>query len=169
MKTVPYVLGVICLVGVLTLGWIAILEPQNRSDEIRNTSDLPTPRFMSLRSQIANVRTGPDQDYPIRWQFEQRGLPLKIIDTFLNWKQISDWQGDEGWIFASHLSARRTVMVLDNQQTLYAGPDSNSRVIAQVEERVIGDLQSCSQEWCYVAIESYEGWIRRDGLWGTEE
>ena len=169
MKTVPYFLGFICLLGVIILGLIAILVPQNSPDEIRNTSDRPTTWFMSLRSQIANVRTGPDQYYPIQWQFEQRGLPLLVIDTFGNWRQIRDWQGDEGWLFSSHLSTRRTVMVLDNQQTLYAAPDSNSRAIAHVEERVIGNLLSCSQEWCHVTIESYEGWIRRDGLWGTEE
>ena len=44
-------------------------------------TDLPLPRFVSLRSEKTYVRTGPALRYPIKWVYKQKGLrtPSKYL------------------------------------------------------------------------------------------
>jgi SH3-like domain-containing protein len=42
------------------------------------------PRFVSLKQQKINVRVGPGTQYPIRWIYQQQGLPVEIIAEFGN-------------------------------------------------------------------------------------
>ena len=49
-------------------------------DVTRGPSGLPLPRFVSMASNEVNVRTGPGQDYPIRWTYVRRDLPVKIVE-----------------------------------------------------------------------------------------
>ena len=39
---------------------------------------LPLPRFVSLRANEVNFRTGPGVRYPIEWVFMRAGLPVQV-------------------------------------------------------------------------------------------
>ena len=36
---------------------------------------LPLPRFVSLRSDEVNMRTGPGRRYPVEWVYRRQGQP----------------------------------------------------------------------------------------------
>ena len=131
------------------------------------TTGLPLPRFVSLRKDEVNVRTGPGIRYPVDWVFTYRHMPVEIVAEFESWRKIRDWQGTVGWVHASMLSGRRWVMVRDSVQPLHRAAAPHAPVVARVEARVLGRLKQCRDAWCEVEIAGLEGWIRRAALWGV--
>jgi len=55
-----------------------------------NPSGLPIPRFVSLRSNEVNLRTGPGLTYPIDWIYKRDGMPVEVIQEFDTWRKIRD-------------------------------------------------------------------------------
>jgi SH3-like domain-containing protein len=132
-------------------------------------SGLPVPRFVSLRAEEANMRTGPGEQYPIKWTYQRAGLPLEIIAEYHHWRRVRDWQGTEGWMHSSMLTGRRGFMVKDAVQPLRAEPSPQATVLAEVEPKVIGRIEECPKavDWCRVRIDSIKGWLDRRALWGV--
>ncbi|MDR3326201.1 MAG: hypothetical protein LBS66_02680 [Rhodospirillaceae bacterium] len=132
------------------------------------SGDLPLPRFVSLRSDKINLRTGPGVRYPIDWIYVHSRLPVEVIAQFENWRKIRDWQKVEGWVHQSMLSSKRTIIIIDEQRYLREKPNEKSLPIALVEPNVIGDLLSCpsSKIYCNVKIDNVSGWMKRDEFWG---
>jgi len=90
---------------VLTVSGIAAAQQ-------RGKSGLPLPRFVSLKSDPVNIRTGPGRKYPRAWVYRRAGLPVEIIQEHENWRRVRDADGANGWIPRALLSSRRTVLVM---------------------------------------------------------
>lgn len=146
-----------------------VFHSQARASDAFRSTDLPLPRFVTLKSHKAFVRKGPGKQYPIDWVFQRKGLPVEIILEFENWRKIKDVQGSEGWVHQSLLSGRRSVITQSSVSFLYARPDTESRKLAQLEGNVIASLDKCQETFCQIEIGSYEGWAERSGLWGVYE
>jgi SH3-like domain-containing protein len=133
------------------------------------TSGLPLPRFVSLRSDEVNLRTGPGARYPVDWIYTRRDLPVEVIAEFEAWRKIRDWQGAEGWVHQSMLSARRMVVVIGPLRHLRSEPDDKSPSLAMVEQNVMGRLLSCphAKPYCKVDVNNIQGWLKRDEFWGV--
>jgi SH3-like domain-containing protein len=133
------------------------------------TSGLPLPRFVSLRSDEVNLRTGPGVRYPVDWIYTRRDLPVEVIAEFEAWRKIRDWQGAEGWVHQSMLSARRMVVVTGSQRLLRAEPDEKSPALAKLDANVVGRLFSCPKAkiYCRVDVDNIQGWLKRDEFWGV--
>src|SRR5262245_32373229 len=69
-------------------------------------SGLPIPRFVSLKSEKVNVRSGPTKDHDVAWVYNRSALPVEVTAEFENWRRIRDWEGSEGWVYHSLLSGR---------------------------------------------------------------
>ena len=136
-----------------------------------SVSGLPLPRFVSLKADRVNVRSGPSTDQDVRWVYTRSGMPVEIIAEFENWRHIRDWQGADGWVYHSLLSGKRTAVVVPNLKDqlvpLYASADTKSRVVAQLQGGVLGRLESCSGTWCELRGKGFDGWVRQDRLWGA--
>lgn len=133
------------------------------------TSGLPLPRFVSLRSDEVNLRTGPGARYPVEWIYNRRDLPVEVIAEFESWRKIRDWQGSEGWVHQSMLSARRMAVVIGQPRHLRAEPDEKSPPLAQLDVNVMGRLLSCprGKAYCRIDIDNIQGWLKRDEFWGV--
>ncbi|MFQ5348101.1 MAG: SH3 domain-containing protein [Rhodothalassiaceae bacterium] len=130
-------------------------------------SGLPLPRFVSLGTNAANMRTGPGRRYPILWRYQRQGLPLLVIDEYGNWRRVRDSEGSEGWMHASLLSGRRTGVVSGRIRPLHARPDPAAPVILRAEPGVLVDLLDCRVDWCRVRLAGRKAWIRRGHFWGV--
>lgn len=136
--------------------------------ELAEGSGLPLPRFASLAAEPINVRTGPGKQYPLKWVYARRGLPVQIVDEFDTWRKIRDLDGDEGWIHGSLLSRRRTVVLAgDRLHELRRSPSIDARLLLRAEPGVVAGLVDCSEGWCLVEIEGHRGWLERDRLYGV--
>lgn len=131
-------------------------------------SGLPLPRFVSLQSEEANLRTGPGLQYPIAWIYHRRSLPLEVIAEYRTWRKVRDWQGTAGWMHQSMLSGQRTLIVTAERSAIQRGPEPASPIIAIAESGVIGRLLFCPQgnSLCRAEFGGREGWIGRDTFWG---
>jgi SH3-like domain-containing protein len=135
------------------------------------TSGLPVPRFVSLKSDRVNVRGGPDKDHDVTFIYTRVGWPVEITAEFENWRRIRDVDGSEGWVYHSLLSGKRMaavqLKVKSDVAPLYAKPDAQSAVSAELQSGVLGTLKQCTGTWCRVAGDGFDGWIQQNRLWGV--
>jgi len=164
--------GMVCavLAGVFTatLAGIAYAAGETPPGSV---SGLPVPRFVSLKSDRVNVRSGPNKDQDVRWVYTRAGMPVEITAEFENWRRIRDWEGAEGWVYHSLLSGKRSAVVVptlkDDLVPLYDSADVGSGVTAKLQSGVLGTLKSCNGLWCEFNGKNFSGWIRQERLWGA--
>lgn len=133
------------------------------------TSGLPLPRFVSLRTDEVNLRTGPGTRYPVEWVYTRRDLPVEVIAEFDVWRKIRDWQGTEGWVHQTMLSARRMAVVTGAERPLRSEPDDKAVKLALIGPNVVGRLMNCPRDkrFCRVEIGTLHGWLKREEFWGV--
>ena len=137
----------------------------------KGVSNLPVPRFASLKTDKVYVRAGPGKKHGVSWIFERAGLPVEIIGEFEHWRRIRDSENGEGWIFFKLLSNRRTALVTpwekqDIAVPLYKDKKDTGRVLVKMQRNVIVNIERCDGTWCRVNISRFSGWVRQDRLWG---
>ena len=62
--------------------------------------------FLSLKNKEVNVRVGPSKEYPIKFTYQKKYLPLEILDKSETWRKIKDFENNSGWIHISQLSKK---------------------------------------------------------------
>lgn len=134
-------------------------------------SGLPIPRFVSLKAEKVNVRRGPSSDHAVAWVFNRKGLPVEIVAEFETWRRVRDSDGEEGWILQNMLSGKRTAMMAPWKQgqsiSLYDTPSLQGGVVAKLAAGVVGDVSSCTGDWCEITAGGYDGYIEQTQLWGV--
>lgn len=134
------------------------------------STEYPLPRFVSLASEEAYVRSGPGRKYPILWVYKQRAVPVEIILEYDVWRKIHDFDGQKGWVHKTLLSGRRTGFIRsEGLASLYKKPKKDSRVTAYLEPKLLISVDSCSDGWCEVAAKEYSGWLEQSVIWGVYE
>jgi SH3-like domain-containing protein len=128
---------------------------------------LKVPRFVSLRSNTVNVRTGPGMQYPIVWVFVRDGMPVEVTAEFDTWRKIRDIDGAEGWVHQNLLSGTRTGIIQGEVRTLLRTPEINGVPVLQAEPGVMGRILACNIAWCRMEIDKRRGWLPREQIWGV--
>lgn len=143
---------------------------QNSKDAFTSTG-FPVPRFVSLRSSEAYARTGPGKQYPIRYIYQRKGLPVEVVLEYEGWRKIRDKDGAEGWVHHTLLSGKRTAVInAQNNITLLRKDEADSRPMAEIEPGALVEIDKCVKGgWCHVNAAGYKGWIMRKYLWGVYE
>lgn len=137
---------------------------------VGEVTNLPIPRFVSVRSDRVFARTGPGTRYPIKWVYERKDLPVEIVQEFDTWRKIRDIDGEDGWVHQSLLSGRRfAFMSADQGLPMYRRPQEDSRSVAIVQPKAILEVDSCKNKWCNVKAMGLSGWIQSENLWGVYE
>jgi SH3-like domain-containing protein len=130
-------------------------------------TNLPLPRFVSLKTGEGNVRRGPSLTHRIDWVFTRRGMPLEIIGEFGHWRRVRDRDGVGGWVHYTLLSGARTGLVEADLAALYARADQSAPVNARLEAGVIVSIDNCAIDWCRVHVEGVKGWMVKSAFWGV--
>ncbi len=132
-------------------------------------TNLPLPRFVSLKVDKANVRRGPSLAHRIDWVFTARGMPLIVVGEYGNWRRVQDRDGVGGWVHYALLSGARTVIVERDMTPLYQRRDPDSPINAYLEAGVIARVDQCGPLWCRLRAGGERGWTPHAGLWGVRE
>lgn len=130
-------------------------------------TNLPIPRFVSLKAGEGNVRRGPSLNHRIDWVLKRRAMPLEITGEYGHWRRVRDRDGAGGWVHYSLLSGVRTVIVETDMLPLLMKPDPSAPVNAKVEQGVIARVDACVDQWCRIRADRYRGWVPRTALWGV--
>lgn len=140
---------------------------------IGQVSNLPIPRFASLRADQVNLRVGPNTTFPIEWTFQRRDLPVMIVGEFQVWRRVRDAEGTEGWVHQSTLASRRRTALVQPaanapEITLRRRPEDSAAAVARLRSGVIARIRECEpgSAWCEVQVATHRGYIRRADVWG---
>jgi SH3-like domain-containing protein len=145
----------------------ALAAASAQAEERGKVTNLPIPRYVSLKASEGNVRRGPSLSHRIDWVFKRRDMPLEVTDEYGNWRRVRDRDGQGGWIHFSLLSGVRTVIVEEDMAGLHMKPDAAAPVTARAEAGVIAELDECAADWCRIDADGYRGWVQRSALWGV--
>jgi SH3-like domain-containing protein len=129
------------------------------------------PRYVSLRSDDVNMRSGPGERYPVQWQYKRRDLPVKIEREFDVWRLIEDMDGVKGWVNQALLTGHRTFVVTGTDPaTLRDAAEAEATPVAVLKPGVVGRVLGCDAgaAWCHVQTGDYSGYLPRASFWGTD-
>ena len=147
---------------------VAATKPAVVRDPNRGAvTNLPLPRFVSLKGREGNARRGPGLTHRIDWVFTRAGMPLKITAEFEHWRRVEDAEGVGGWVHYSLLSGVRSALVAVDVAEFRARPSDEAEVRFMAERNVVGWVDECLPDWCHLSIESGDGWVRKASLWGV--
>jgi SH3-like domain-containing protein len=131
------------------------------------STDLPLPRFVSLRADEANIRTGPGTRYPIQWVYRKQGLPVEIIEEYDAWRKIRDIEGTVGWVHQSLLEGARNAIITGKEPHLVRlDAEPGAKAILKVAPDVVVRVIECQLDWCQISVSGRKGWIEKIYLWG---
>ena len=155
------------LIGAVLMAalWVSAGQAQERGE----VTNLPIPRFVSLKAAEANMRRGPGLTHKIDWVLKRRDMPLMVIGEYGHWRRVRDKDGASGWVHYSLISGVRTVIVETDLVGLRARPDQEAMVRAYVEAGVVAELDACEQHWCKVEADRFAGWVEKSAIWGVFE
>ncbi|MFN3822533.1 MAG: SH3 domain-containing protein [Pseudorhodobacter sp.] len=131
-------------------------------------TNLPLPRYVSLKAREGNARRGPGLTHRIDWVFTTAGMPLRITAEHDNWRRVEDSDGLGGWVHYSLLSGVRSALVRPDLADLRNRPHPDASVVLRAEAGVIARLLACREGWCRIGLGSERGWIEQQALWGVE-
>ena len=122
--------------------------------------------FLSLKNNEVNVRVGPSIEYPIKFTYKKKYLPLEVLDKSETWRKIKDFENNSGWIHISQLSKKKSAININNNSLLYKKPTIFSKPIAKLEIGRLTLIKKCKVKWCKIASGGFSGWINKNSLWG---
>jgi SH3-like domain-containing protein len=130
-------------------------------------TNLPIPRFVSLKGNEGNARRGPSLTHRIDWVFTTPGMPLRVTAEHENWRRVEDAEGLGGWVHYALLSGVRSAIISADLADFRTQPDPASAVRFQAERGVIGRLLACTPDWCRMNVQGERGWVEKSALWGV--
>ena len=123
--------------------------------------------FVMLKNSKVNVRYGPSFEYPIKYVYLKKNLPIKVIDKKENFRRIIDHKKNSGWIHISQLKSSRSLITI-SEKILFRKPTKYSKPIAKLDQGRLLKVIKCEAKWCNVRTNDYYGWIIKDNeLWGS--
>jgi SH3-like domain-containing protein len=149
------------LAAVLALG-LAVGSAQAQDERA-------TPYWASISAGKALMRTGPGRNYPATWLYRRADLPIRVIETYPNWRKVQDPDGATGWMLQRLLSDRRTALVTgDAPRPMHQDPSESSPVRYFAEPGVVGRISKCAGGWCRLEVGGRQGYIRSQNFWGLD-
>ena len=130
-------------------------------------TNLPIPRYVSLKVKEANARRGPSLSHKIDWIYKRQNMPLEIYAEYENWRRVRDFEGLGGWVHYTLLSGIRYVLVKNELLEMRLLPSIDAQVIAKVPQHNIATLDKCNKDWCRIIDDGYKGWVPKNGIWGV--
>lgn len=127
--------------------------------------------YSSFRSPETNVRAGPGQNYPVKFTYKLKGIPVRVISEYDNWNEVEDYEKQTGWVSQSLLTKKRTLMVQTTKDfvNMHSKPSAKSRVLFHLENNVIADYLGCKGDWCNIKIAGKKGWVLKEDFYGAGE
>ena len=122
--------------------------------------------YLMLKNNKVNVRYGPGFDYPIKFIYIKKFLPIKVIDKKENFRRIVDIENNSGWIHTSQLRKNKS-FILKKNQILFSKPTQYSKPIITIAKGRLLLIKKCKKKWCRVKTEKYIGWLKAENIWGN--
>ena len=121
--------------------------------------------FLSLKKDKVYVRYGPGKNYPIKYIYKKKFLPIKVIDKKDNFRRIIDHKKNSGWIHRIMLRKLNSLIVLE-EKIVFKKSSKFSKPLAKLEKGRLVIIKKCKINWCRIETDGYIGWINTKNVWG---
>ncbi|MEL6587760.1 MAG: SH3 domain-containing protein [Pseudomonadota bacterium] len=153
----------------MTLGVVLVLASGSAGANERGpVTNLPLPRFVSMKAAEGFARRGPSRTHRIDWVFKRRNMPLQVVAEYGHWRRVQDFEGAGGWMHYSLLSGNRTVVIEALELDLRRKPRADAGISARLEAGVVAWLGECGSGWCALEVQGAKGWAPTSALWGVD-
>lgn len=126
------------------------------------------PYYASLSPARARMRTGPGRTFPASWLYVRAGLPVRVVDTFKEWRKVEDPSGTQGWMLGNMVSATRTAIIQGSEAAEMRDRPGGPRIVYRAQPGVVGRITQCGNGWCHFDVHGQAGFVQTDRLWGVE-
>lgn len=122
--------------------------------------------YVTVTADNTNIKTGPGKNHPTSMELFQ-GYPLKVIKKDAEWYQVTDFEGDTGFVHQSSVKKADTVIVISEKSVnMRSEPATTAAVVADVERGVVLTKLSTKEKWTQVRHSNgTTGWIFSSLLW----
>lgn len=130
----------------------------------------PAGRYVSAAKNGIYVLAGPATSAEDLWEVFD-GFPLMVKKRQGAWLQVTDFEGDTGWIQDSLVKADKSVIVNKKRINLRQDPnaDTNNPIIANVKYGVIFTPLEKNGDWLRVRYDDKtEGWLNKELVWPSD-
>ena len=121
--------------------------------------------YLSLKNNKVNVRYGPGFNYPIKYIYKKKFLPVQVIDKKENFRRIIDHKKNSGWIHISQLRKSNSLIVLEDK-IVFNKNSKFSKPLFKLEKGRLVILKKCISNWCKIKSDNYTGWMQIKNSWG---
>jgi len=133
----------------------------NSSNVISEENDY----YLSLKKDKVYVRYGPGKNYPIKYIYKKKFLPIKVIDKKDNFRRIIDHKKNSGWIHQIMLRKLNSLVILE-EKIVFKKNNKFSKPIVKLKKGRLVIIKKCEINWCKIETGNYSGWIETKNVWG---
>ena len=127
-------------------------------------------KFLSVKSDKVNMRTGPNNRYNVKYVYIKKNLPFKILGFFEEWYFVEDPFGEKGWIKKKLFfnSKKQNFAFVSNENGIfcYNSPSKTSQIKIKIDNFYILKIFSCKNEFCFIKLDREKFWCKKKDLWG---
>ena len=105
--------------------------------------------FLSLKKDKVYVRYGPGKDYPIKYIYKKKFLPIKVIDKKDNFRRIIDHKKNSGWIHRIMLRKLNSLIILE-EKIVFKKNSKFSKPLVKLEKGRLVIIKKCEVNWCKI-------------------
>jgi SH3-like domain-containing protein len=121
--------------------------------------------YVSVKKDAVNIRSGPSTKNKVIWQVFE-GFPLQIKKRDGKWVRIADFEGDEGWIYETLISSKKSVIVNVETANMRSGPSTDENIIATVKKGVVFEPLEMNGPWMKIRYkDEFIGWMHNSLVW----
>ncbi len=124
-------------------------------------------RYVSQRAEKAYLREGPSYAHRVLWVYRHKGTPFRVGTHYDIWRKVTAADGTTGWMSASMLTDRRTVLVTGKDRARIFARADGDKLVGLAEPGAIANLKTCALRACRIQAEGIDGWIDKSRIWGV--
>lgn len=120
---------------------------------------------LAIKSDIANIRSGPGTDTEVLWQVEKY-YPINVLQKQGDWYLFKDFEGDEGWIHKSLVAPLDTAVVIKENCNIRSGPGTENEIRFVAERGIPFKVLKRQGDWVQIQhADGDTGWIHKNLIW----
>ena len=120
---------------------------------------------MAIKSDVANIRSGPGVQNELLWQIEKYH-PILVTEKKGAWLHFKDFEGDSGWVHETLVDKTPTIIVKVRRCNLRKGPGTDYDVIFSVDKGVPFKVLQRKGRWIEVQhADGDKGWVFDALVW----
>jgi len=121
--------------------------------------------YISVKVQVANVRSEPNESGDILWKVEQYH-PLLALEKKGDWYRFKDFEGDVGWINTSLVNSDASVITTKDDGNVRSGPGTGYDIVFKTEAGIPFKVLKKEGSWLNVLHRDGDrGWIHKSLVW----